>query len=196
MENPELKTSPLYVPGDREPLLNKIIDNKVYILGEFDSTISEFIIPNLVEEIETLKGQKDARIEFYINSIGGEAYQLFALLSLIDFARFEGIRVVTKVIGIAHSCGSLLAVYGDERYMCKWGTNLLHYGSAGTLGRTPLQVERQALELQEHFKKIERIYADHTKLSIQQIRSLMKDDSYYMQADECLKKGLCDYVVG
>ena len=72
----------------------------------------------------------------------------------------------------------------------------MHYGTAYTAARTPLQVERQSLELQEHFKKIEKIYAEHTKLSIQQIRSLMKDDSCYLQASECLKNGLCDLVVG
>lgn len=196
MVESSLKSSPIYAPKDREQLLNKVVDNKVYILGEFDSTISEFIVPALADEIEKLKGQKDPFIEFYINSIGGSAYELFSLLSLMDFARLEGIKIITKVIGIAHSCGSLLAVYGDERYMCRWGTNLMHYGTAYTAASTPLQVERQSLELQEHFKKIEKIYAEHTKLNIQQIRSLMKDDSCYLQASECLKNGLCDLVVG
>lgn len=52
MVESSLKSSPIYAPKDREQLLNKIIDNKVYILGEFDSTISEFIVPALADEIE------------------------------------------------------------------------------------------------------------------------------------------------
>lgn len=71
---------------------------------------------------------KNPEIEIYINSYGGYASELLGLLSLIELAKSEGIKIKTYNIGCAYSCGSLLAVVGDERYMYRYADNLPHLG--------------------------------------------------------------------
>lgn len=107
---------------------NFIRGNRVYILGEFDKTISSNVIPDLVELIDTMKYARDSEIEIYINSPGGYANELISLLTLIDIAKKQGIKIITYNIGIAHSCGSILAIVGDVRYMYRYADNLPHLG--------------------------------------------------------------------
>lgn len=180
----------------KERNLNRVKGNKVYILGHFDDTISEIVIPALMDEINHLKMTASPELEFFIDSPGGETYKLFSLLYCIDVARSYGIKIITNVMGVAHSCGSMLAIYGDVRYMGKYSNHLIHYGFGESLSATPTQIERNSQMLQNHFKKLEKIYQERTKLDIKTIRALMKDDHCYMEANECLKNGLCDFIVG
>ena len=80
-----------------------------------------------VNHIETFK---DPVIHIYINSCGGNAYELFGLLSVLDIAKSKGISIHTHVIGVAYSAGSILAVYGDHRTMSRYSDHLLHLGCA------------------------------------------------------------------
>lgn len=176
--------------------LNYVDDGKVYILGEFDETISQNVVPEFTKLISTKKDQKNAEINIYINSNGGYVKELLALHTLCDLARKEGIKIITYVIGIAYSCGSLLAVYGDKRYMYKNATNLMHLGQATKTIQTPLQLERISKHVGEFFETTIQIYKQCTKMSEKEIRKKLEDDDYYLNAQECLKYGLCDEIIG
>ena len=57
-------------------------DGNFYILGEFDSTISENVVPNLVKRIQEEEDKPNPSIWFYINSNGGYCHELYNLLTL------------------------------------------------------------------------------------------------------------------
>ena len=174
---------------------NFVVGNRIYILGPFDRSISSEVIPVIVELIDQIKSEKDPAFEIYINSYGGYAAELFGLIAVLDIAKAAGIKIITYNLGVAMSCGSLLAVIGDYRYMHKYATNLPHLGQMGMTLSTVEQLERNAKRVAEHFGKIYSIYAAHTKLNKKQLDKVLKDDDYFMSADECLKYGFCDEII-
>ena len=173
---------------------NFVCDDKVYVMGDFDRSISSEVIPGLMNIISMKRNTVNPVIEIYINSHGGYAHELFGLMSIMDIGRSYGIKFVTYNIGLAASCGSLLAVYGDHRYMSKFATNLMHLGQAGSMFSTFKQMERQNENNKKHFNKIIDIYTATTKLDKKKITELLTDDSLYLDPKQCLKYGLCDEV--
>ena len=163
-------------------------------MGDFDRSISSEVIPGLMNIISMKRNTVNPIIEIYINSHGGYAHELFGLMSIIDIGRSYGIKFITYNIGLAASCGSLLAVYGDHRYMSKFATNLMHLGQAGSMFSTFKQMERQNENNKKHFNKIIDIYTATTKLDKKKITELLTDDSLYLDPKQCLKYGLCDEV--
>jgi len=179
-----------------DQILNYVNDDRIYILGDFDETISQYVVPEFVKIIDKKKGLKNPSIDIYINSRGGYEKELMGMQMLCDMARKEGITINTYVLGYAYSCGSLLAVYGDKRYMYKNASNLMHLGECDKSARTPLQLERINKHLNEFFESTIQTYIKHTKMSEEEIRKQLSDDRYYLNADECLKYGLCDEIIG
>lgn len=170
-------------------------NGNVYILGDFDKTISTEVVPKLVDVIDKLSSTRNPIINVYINSYGGYCHELYALLTLLAKAKAQGISIVTIVLGVAMSCGSLLAVFGDHRVMWKYGTHLMHYGQTFLNPTTPLQLERESKNAKIHFDNLVKLYSENTKLSVTQIKEFMKDDSMYLTAQDCLKYGLVDEIV-
>lgn len=172
-------------------------DGNVYILGEFDDTISENVVPALVKRIKELDGgDPDSKIFFYINSPGGYCHELYNLLALIDMAKQKGIRIYTIITGRAYSCGSMLAIQGDHRAIYKYGTHLMHLGEAGTINHTFKQLERETNNIKEHFENIVKMYVENTNIPEKQIREMLKDDSCFLNAEQCKEMGLVDEIIG
>jgi ATP-dependent Clp protease protease subunit len=171
-------------------------DGNVFILGEFDSTISQNVVPGLAKKIRDEANKPDGQIWFYINSNGGYCSELYNLLSLIDLAKSLGIKIFTVNMGRAYSCGSMLAIHGDHRAMYKYARHLLHLGQQGDEVTTFEQISRTHKRWNEHFDNIVRMYKDNTKMEEKEIREILKDDGYFMNAEECKKYGLVDEIIG
>lgn len=169
-------------------------DGNVYILGEFDSTISTEIIYAVVSLLDQVALMKDPAIHIYINSYGGDANELFSLLSVLDVGRNKGVKIYTHVIGVAYSAGSILAAYGDYRTMSRYSDHLLHLGCAGAEFSTFEQLKREAENNMKHFGKILQIYSEHTKIPKKKLAEMLKDDKLYLDAEQCLKYGICDEI--
>lgn len=180
----------------QEKLLNFVsTDGDVFILGEFDDSISQNVIPALVKHIDEIAEDRNPYIKVFINSNGGYAKQLWALLSLFAMAKARGIKIITINMGIAYSCGSMLAICGDERYMFKYARNLMHLGRQGDEVTTFKQIDRVNKSMKEHFEAIVEIYKKHTKMSEEMIRKEISDDSYFMNAEDCIKYGFADKII-
>lgn len=172
-------------------------DGNVYILGEFDESISENVVPALVKRIKELDGHtEDSKIFFYINSNGGFCHELYNLLALIDIAKQKGIEIYTIITGRAYSCGSMLAIHGDHRAIYKYGTHLMHLGEAGTINHTFKQLERETNNIKEHFENIVKMYVDNTNIPEKKIREMLLDDSCFLNAEQCKEMGLVDEIIG
>lgn len=174
---------------------NFVRGNNVYILGDFDKTISGYVIPDFLELVEGMAGVKDGFINIYINSHGGYCSELLGLLTIIQMAKARGIRIDTYNMGIAYSCGSMLAIMGDVRYMYRYATNLPHLGTAGIDAQTIEQLNRGTKHINEWFSTILDMYIKNTKMSKKQLEKILKDDQYYMDAAECHKFGFCDEII-
>ena len=170
-------------------------DGNVYILGDFDATISVYVIHALVSLVNALESQKDPKIHIYINSCGGSAYELFSMLAVLEDAKRRGIKIITHIIGVAYSAGSLLAVIGDHRIMSRYSDHLLHLGSVGTAFSTLEQLKRETENNIKHFDKILNIYTKHTKIPRKKLCEMLKDDKLYLDARQCLEYGLCDEII-
>lgn len=174
---------------------NIVCDDSVYILGDFDETISSDVVPAFVGLIDRKSKEKDSIINIYINSCGGYVYELQSLLALFNIARSKGIKVYTYVIGVAYSAASLLAVCSDKRFMFRNSSQLMHFGKTYAEPMTPLQMERLNKHNNEFFENSIKTYKEHTKLSEKNIRQYMSDDCFYLTAQECLLYGLCDEII-
>lgn len=174
---------------------NFVKDGKVYIMGEFDGSISYEVIPEMMKLIEKKKEERHPVIEIFINSHGGYGDQLQALISLIQIAKANGIAIATYNMGIANSCASILAIHGDHRLMTSHATNLMHLGQTGDYNSTFSQLDRNTKRQKKWFNQIVQWYVDHTKLSKAKILEYLKDDCCYFDAKECLKYGLCDEII-
>lgn len=167
-----------------------------YILGEFDESISQNIVPNLIKKIAEEEDKPNPQIWFYINSNGGYCHELYNILALLDIAKAKGIRIYTVITGRAYSCGSMLAIHGDHRAIYKYGRHLMHLGEAGTVNHTFKQLERETSTVKEHFENIVKMYIDNTDIPEKQIREMLLDDSCFLNAEECKKLGLVDEILG
>lgn len=176
-------------------IINYVKNDDIYILGEFDNTISENIIALMPQIIGIKSNIRNSEINIYINSPGGCTDILFSLTYFIEKAKQCGICVNTHVIGDAFSAGSYLAVQGSHRYMNRYSTQLLHFGNVTTNAQTIKQLERNQKMINEHFNNLVDIYSKYTKLTKAQIKQFMSDDNCYLNAEECLKYGLIDEIV-
>jgi ATP-dependent protease ClpP protease subunit len=176
------------------PCDNFVKDGSVYILGDFDSSISKNVIPEMVKMIDEKKKMSEPKIDIYINSAGGIVSELIGLLSVIQLAKNAGIAICTYNIGMAHSCGSLLFIHGDARVMYRNAESLMHLGNTGDFYSTYEQLERSTKRTKWHFDRIVNMYVEHTKMNRKKIEKILKDDCCYMNAEECLKNGICDAI--
>lgn len=181
-----------------QKLLNYVSSTgDVFILGEFDHTISQHVVPALRALIDEKAKERDAFITIYINSNGGYTHELYNLLSLIELAHARGVGIVTVVTGRAYSCGSMLAIHGDHRVMYKYASHIIHLGRQGALDiSTEKQIKRETTQMENHFNNIRKLYKEHTKLPAKELEEALTDDSYFLTAEECVKYGLCDEILG
>ena len=175
---------------------NFVKDGRVYIMGPFDRSISSKVIPDFIGLIDCIRFSKQPAIEIFINSGGGYSSELYALLSVIDMAKEEGIKIVTYNMGIAGSCASMLAVVGDERYMSRFGVNYPHLGQTSYKAETFEQMERENKRVKDWMNQTVDIDAAHTKIKRAQLMKFLADDNWNLNVDECLKYGFCDKVIG
>lgn len=171
---------------------NFVVGSDIYILGVFDEDINQYVIPKFYSLIKSEVEKKKPKITIHINSQGGYAAVLDALVSLVELAKSHGILVETIVTGMAYSCGSMLAIIGTKghRYISEYSEHLVHLGSGGARVTTTLQLARNSDYLKRHF---ERLIAHYKKYSnVPKLREHMKDDDFYIPSDMCIKWGLAD----
>lgn len=174
---------------------NFIKDGIVYILGDFECSISRNVIPDLIKLIDEKSKQANPFIEIYINSYGGYFEELTGLLAIIQMAKNKGIKIITYNIGVANSCGSILFIHGDKRKMFRDAISVMHLGCASNYWETFEQLSRVTKHSKEHFNRIVKWYVEHSKMDKSKVEEILKDDKFYMNANTCLKLGLCDEII-
>jgi len=172
-------------------LTERLLASRVVIIsGAVDSKLASKVIQQMI-----LLDQADAEkpITIMINSPGGEVHSGFAIY---DTARFLSAPVVTVVMGLAASMGSILALVAPKgsRYALPNAKFLIHQPLLmGYQGRAT-DMEIQAREILRDRDHIIRLYAEETGRKPEAIAKDIDLDKW-MTSQEALEYGLIDKII-
>jgi ATP-dependent Clp protease protease subunit len=172
-------------------LIGKLLDSRTVIIsGGTDSQLAQKVMQQLIL-LDYADPKK--RITIMINSPGGEVFSGFAIF---DTARFITAPVITVVVGLAASMGSILALCAPKggRYATPNAKFLIHQPLLmGYQGRAT-DLEIQAREILKDRERIIQLYAETTGKDAKVIAHDIDRDKW-MTAEEALSYGLIDRIV-
>ena len=161
----------------------------IFLVGAVNDNVASLITAQLLF-LESENPKKE--IFFYINSPGG---LVTAGLGIYDTMQYIKPPVSTLCIGQASSMGSFLLAAGEKgkRFSLPNSRIMVHQPSAGFQGQAT-DVEIHANEVISLKKRLNFIYAKHTKKSENEIKSALERDNF-MSPEEAKNFGLIDKVV-
>jgi len=161
----------------------------VFLVGPLNDTVASLITAQLLF-LESENPKKE--ISFYINSPGG---LVTAGLGIYDTMQYIKSPVSTLCIGQASSMGSFLLAAGEKgkRFSLPNSRIMVHQPSAGFQGQAT-DIEIHANEIISLKKRLNSIYAKHTKKSEEEIKDALERDKF-MSPEEAKNFGLIDKVV-
>jgi len=202
--------------------MNYVAGNKVFILDELKKPTTAELLGNMSNMIDALPWgpvftqtplfAESAKLEtpynlpneyppvvdIYINSPGGDNNILASITSLLDLARAKGAIIRTNVIGRAASCASILAVQGTPNFRIMYDASyhMIHFGQSRMIAERNNEIETAARNAKHVREKIRKIYLDHTKINPKTLKRYYEvEGSGQLFPQECLKVGVCDWIV-
>ncbi len=165
-----------------DSLAQKLLETRSIIIADsVDQKLSDKVIKQamLLEQIDP-KGE----IKVFINSPGGDIYSGYAIF---DFLKFIPCPIITIVMGLAASMGSILSLVGDngKRYSFPNSRIMIHQPllQRAEGQTTDLEIHsRQILKLRQ---EIAELYADITGKKVKVILEDMDRDDE-MTAEQAL----------
>ena len=161
----------------------------IFLVGALNDNVASLITAQLLY-LESENPKKE--IFFYINSPGG---LVTSGLGIYDTMQYIKPAVSTLCIGQASSMGSFLLAAGEKgkRFSLPNSRIMVHQPSAGFQGQAT-DIEIHANEVISLKKRLNRIYAKHTKKSEEEIKKALERDNF-MTPEEAKNFGLIDKVV-
>jgi ATP-dependent Clp protease, protease subunit len=190
---------PIYPPyviertsrGERSyDIFSRLLMDRIVFLGSgIDDTVANIIVAQLLF-LDAEDPERD--IYLYINSPGGSVY---AGLAIYDTMQHLRAPVATVCVGMAASMGAVLLAGGakGKRQSLPNSRIMIHQPSSGFSG-TAADIDIAAREVLGIKERLNRIMADHTGRSVEQIEQDV-DRDYFMSPDEAVEYGLIDQVV-
>jgi len=164
-------------------------DRIIFLVGTVNDSVASLITAQLLY-LESENPKKE--ISFYINSHGG---LVTSGLGIYDTMQYIKPPVSTLCIGQASSMGSFLLAAGEKgkRLSLPNSRIMVHQPSAGFQGQAT-DIEIHAKEILDLKKRLNKIYAKHTKKSEDEIKKALERDKF-MSPAEAKDFGLIDTVV-
>ena len=161
----------------------------IFLTGPIDDNIASLVCAQLLF-LESENPKKE--ISFYINSPGGIVW---SGLAVYDTMQYISSKIMTICIGQAASAASLLLTAGENqmRFSLPNSRIMIHQPSGGYQGQVT-DLEIQTNEIIKTKKRLNQIYAKHTKKDIKEVGLIMERDKYF-SPEEAIKFGLIDKVV-
>ena len=177
--------------GERSyDIFSRLLNDRIIFLSEeVNDTTASLIVAQLLY-LEAQDPDKD--IQFYINSPGGSVTAGMAIYDTMQYVKCD---VSTICTGMAASMGAFLLSSGakGKRFALPNAEIMIHQPSAGTQGQiTDMSLHLKRLE--EIKKRLNRILADNTGKSVEQVTADCERDNF-MSAEEALEYGLIDKVM-
>jgi ATP-dependent Clp protease, protease subunit len=176
--------------GERSfDIYSRLLNERVVFLGtEINDETANLVVAQLLH-LEAEDPQGD--IQLYINSPGGHVY---AGLAVYDTIRFIQPDVATICCGIAMSMASLILAGGTrgKRQALPNSRIMIHQPHGGFQGQTT-DIAIHARESQFLRRRMEEIYAEHTRRPTAEIGEHLERDRFFTP-DEAVEYGLIDRV--
>ena len=178
--------------------LCEIINNHIY----FYSDISNKTAFELIKALDKVKRNLDKmsmeyeitkRIHLHINSFGGCVFSGFSIIDKMREIQNEGYEIYTYCEGKVASCGTMISVHGDKRFIGKNCYMLIHQLSSGFWGKFT-EFEDEYENCVSLMKRIKKMYADNTNFRKRELDEILKRDKW-LDSDKCLEKGLVDEIL-
>ena len=163
----------------------------IFLVGPVDDHTANLVVAQLLF-LESENPDKD--IYFYLNSPGGS---VTAGMSIYDTMKFIKPDVQTLCLGQAASMGAFLLSAGTKgkRFALPNSRIMIHQPLiSGGLGGQASDIEIHARELLKLKEKLNKILADHTGKSIEEVARDTDRDNF-MSAQEAMAYGLIDKVI-
>ena len=163
------------------------------ITHETAKAIHQFVnFWNNVEDIDGTPAEEVIPLTIFINSNGGD---LDAALSITSIIRTSRIPVNTVVIGRAWSAAFLITLCGHNRAAYEHSTFLFHEGNTLFGENAHKFIQYSDFYKQEVLKFVEEITTSNSKITSNEYQ-LHKNDDWWMTANEALKYGVIDKIIG
>lgn len=183
----------LELPKKRDLFLNKQVDQDS--IGELTQRIIE--INNDDDHLKKLYPiygltYKPEPINIYIDSYGGQVYQCFGLLSVMERSETP---IHTIVTGCAMSAGFMILITGHKRFAHKLSTPLYHQVSGGAFG-TVKEMEEKITEAKRIQKQLESIVKEKTDITKKKLKEIFDNkQDWYMTSEEALELNVIDEIL-
>ncbi|MER7006483.1 ATP-dependent Clp protease proteolytic subunit [Dactylosporangium sp. NPDC000555] len=179
----------LDIPFD-SAVFDRLLAKRIIVLG---TEVNDESANRICGQLILLAAEDpDKDISFWINSPGGAVH---AGLAIYDTMRFIRNDVSTVVMGMAASMGQFLLSAGTpgKRYALPHSRVMMHQPSGG-IGGTAADIAIQAEQMLFTKKTIQRLIAEHTGQTAEQIEEDSDRDRWFT-ASEALDYGFVDRVV-
>lgn len=154
-------------------------DKWIYELFEMEATSPK----DITDQLKDATGD----IEVLINSGGGDVYSGSEIYTAL---RDAPNNVNVKIVGIAASAASVIAMAGDKVEISPTAQIMIHNAATVAFGDNR-SMEHTSNMLEGFNKSIANAYMDKTGLSQDEILSMM-DDETWLTADMAVEKGFAD----
>lgn len=172
-------------------IFSRLLSDRIVFLG---SEIHDIDANLVIAQMLFLQNEnRNADINLYINSYGGA---VTAGLAIYDTMQFVECSVATFCIGQAISMAAILLACGEKgkRFALPHCRVMLHQPWGGTRG-TAADISIQAEEMVRMRQSLNDILVKHTDQPMERIEH-DTDRDFYMTAEEAMKYGIVDEVLG
>lgn len=178
--------------------LVEIANNHIYFYSDVTNKSAFELIKAFDKvklEIESLKCKYGVEpiIHLHINSYGGCIFSGFCIIDAMRKIQKQGIEIYTYCEGKVASCGTMISVHGNKRFISKNAVMLIHQLSSMFWGKFN-EIEDDFENCNMLMRKIKKIYKDNSKFKKRELDNLLKRD-IWLEADKCLEKGLVDEII-
>jgi len=179
---------------------------------KLNESVTKDSISRMIEEIGKLFGAKASAegadfgeimncaenavdvLDIEINSPGGSVFDGYVIYQEIKSLQDRGVTVNATITGMAASMASVICMACDKVAIVKHGRMMIHDASSGTHGNAE-QLRKTADLLDSISSDIANIYSDRTGNPVDEIRAMMKKETW-MNAATCLEKNFADEIIG
>ena len=137
-----------------------------------------------------LREAENKDVNILINSGGGS---LFEGVAMYNRLKMHKAKVTTKVIGIAASSASIIAMAGDEIEIAPTATIMIHNGSVPIYANK--EQMRETADLLEQFDdNIANLYSTVTGITVDEIKAMMTNETFII-GDKAIELGFATALI-
>jgi len=172
-------------------IYSRLLKDRIIFLG---TPIDDNVASSIIAQLLFLDSQdKTKDIKLYINSPGGS---VTAGLAIYDTMQYVKSDVSTICIGMAASMAAVLLAAGakGKRFVLPNSEVMIHQLMGGVEGQA-IDIKIRTERILKLKNRLNEILAKHTNQPIEKVEK-DTDRDYFMSAEEAVKYGIVDKIIG